>query len=228
VSAERAYQETGEKTLYFVNVTDRPDRMVDRAKRAIDAGASALMVNYNTVGISAISMLADDPDVNVPILGHLDFAGAMYGSPWVGVSSHLILGKLVRLAGADVVVYPSAYGKFPLLSSKHLRIAQALTGHLYDIKPSWPMPGGGVHPGTVHLLYRDMNKDFMVGAGGAVFGHPMGPTAGAQALRHAIDAAVDGVSVAAKAEQHPELKAALTEWGMAQEGVRGPYDLMEG
>jgi 2,3-diketo-5-methylthiopentyl-1-phosphate enolase len=226
-SAERAFDEMGEKTLFFVNITDRPDRMLERAKRALDAGASALMVNYNTVGISAMSMLAEDPDLNVPILGHLDYSGALYGSPWVGVSSHLILGKLARLAGADVVVYPSSYGKFPLLSSKHLKIASALTSRLYDIKPSWPMPGGGVHPGTVHLLYRDMKNDFMVGAGGAVHGHPMGPTAGARALRRAIDAAVDGVDVTERAKEHPELKAALQEWGVAEEGVVGPYDLME-
>ncbi len=226
-AAERAYEETGEKTLYFVNVTDRPDRMVERAKRAVEAGATAMMVNYNTVGISALSMLADDPDIDVPLLGHLDFSGALYSSPWVGVSSHLVLGKLARLAGADVVVYPSSYGKFPLLSSKHLKIAQALTDRFYHIKRTWPMPGGGIHPGMVHLLYRDMGRDFMVGAGGAVHGHPMGPSAGARALRQAIDAAVEGIPVTVKAKEHPELEGALGMWGVSEEGVKGPYDLME-
>lgn len=225
-AARRSYEETGEKTLYFVNVTDRPDRLVQNAKKALEAGASALMVNYLVVGISALSMLADDPEVNVPILAHLDFSGAYYCSPWSGVSSHLVLGKLPRLAGADIVVYPSPYGKFPLLPAKHLRIAQALTDKFYGLKRSWPMPGGGVQPGMVQALHDDMGNDFMVGAGGAVHGHPMGPTAGAQALRRAIDAAVDGLPVEEAAEKHPELKAALKLWGVTKPGVKGAYDLM--
>ncbi len=119
-AAQAVYEKTGHKTLYFANITDRPDRLVQNAYRAIEAGASALMVNYLVVGISALSMLADDPNINVPILAHLDFSGAMYAAPWSGVSSHLVLGKLPRLAGADVVVYPCPYGKFPFLASKHL------------------------------------------------------------------------------------------------------------
>ncbi len=227
-AARKVYEETGQKTLYFVNITDRADRLVDNARRAIEAGATALMVNYLVVGISALSILADDPDINVPILAHLDFSGVMYGSPWSGLSSHLVLGKLPRLAGADIVVYPSAYGKFPLLQAKHLRIAQSLTDHFYNIKRAWPMPGGGVQPGMVPLLYADMHQDFMVGAGGAVHGHPMGPAAGARALRQAIDAAVNGIAIEKMAEQHPELKAALEQWGVSKIGLKGEYDLMKG
>lgn len=226
-AARRAYEETGQKTLYFVNITDRADRLVENARRALDAGATGLMVNYLVVGISALSILADDPEISVPILAHLDFSGSMYGAPWVGLSSHLVLGKLPRLAGADIVVYPSPYGKFPLLQAKHLRIAQSLTDRFYQIKPIWPMPGGGVHPGMVPLLYADMNKDFMVGVGGGIHGHPMGPAAGARALRQAIDAVVAGIPVEEMAQKQPELETALKTWGIARAGVKGGYDLME-
>lgn len=226
-AAKRAHDETGQRTLFFVNITDRPDRLVENAKRALEAGASALMVNYIVVGISALSMLADDPAIDVPILAHLDFSGAIYGSPWSGVSSHLVLGKLPRLAGADIVVYPSPYGKFPFLAAKHLRIAQSLTDRFHDLKAVWPMPGGGVHPGMVPLLFADMGRDFMVGAGGAVHGHPMGPAAGATALRQAIDAVCAGVSWRTAAEAHPELRAAVAAWGIDEPGRRTHYDLME-
>ena len=227
VAAKAVYEETGHKTLYFVNITDRADRLAQNAYRAIEAGASALMVNYVVVGISALSILADDPNINVPILAHLDFSGAMYGAPWSGVSSHLILGKLPRLAGADVVVYPSPYGKFPLLASKHLRIAQSLTDRFHTVARAWPMPGGGVHPGMVPLLFKDMGRDFMVGAGGAVHGHKLGAAAGARALRQAIDASMQGISLTV-AEGQPELQAALSQWGIVESGVKGAYDLMQG
>ncbi len=227
-AAKAVYEKVGHKTLYFVNITDRADRLVQNAYRAIETGANALMVNYVVVGISALSILADDPNINVPILAHLDFSGAIYGAPWSGVSSHLILGKLPRLAGADVVVYPSPYGKFPLLASKHLRIAQSLIGQFYDVARTWPMPGGGVHPGMVPLLFKDMGVDFMVGAGGAVHGHPLGAAAGARALRQAIDASLQGLSLTDAAEERPELQAALRQWGIVERDAKSAYELRQG
>jgi 2,3-diketo-5-methylthiopentyl-1-phosphate enolase len=225
-AAKRAFEETGHKTLYFVNITDRPDRLVENARRALDAGASALMVNYLVVGISALSMLADDPSINVPVLAHLDYSCAMYAAPWSGVSSHLVLGKLPRLAGADLVVYPSPYGKFPFLASKHLRIAEALTDRFHGIKRIWPMPGGGVHPGMLPLLFGDLGNDFIVGTGGAVFGHPAGPAAGARALREAIDLVMAGASLQKDGSEFPELRSSLDLWGISEAGVVGPYELM--
>ena len=113
-AAARAFEETGHRTLYFVNITDRPDRLVTNAHAAIEAGATGLLVNHVTVGVSALAMLAEDPAVNVPILGHLAFAGGLYAAPWTGVSSHLVLGRLPRLAGADASIYPCPYGSLPV------------------------------------------------------------------------------------------------------------------
>jgi 2,3-diketo-5-methylthiopentyl-1-phosphate enolase len=211
-AAQAVYEQTGHQCLYFVNITDRPDRLVQNAYRAVEAGASALMVNYLTVGISALSMLADDPNINLPIMAHLNFSGAMYASPWSGVSSHLILGKLPRLAGADVVVYPNPYGKFPLQRSKYLRIAQALTCPMYNLPPIWPAPGGGVHPGMLPALFDELGLDFIIGSGGAIYGHPMGPAAGAIAFRQAITAILEQVPLDQAAAGLPELQAALGLW----------------
>jgi 2,3-diketo-5-methylthiopentyl-1-phosphate enolase len=211
-AAHAVFEETGQRTLYFVNITDRPDRLVQNAHRAVEAGASALMVDYLTVGISALSMLADDPAIAVPIMGHLAFSGALYAAPRTGVSSHLVLGKLPRLAGADVVVYPSPYGTLQFTRSKQIRLARALTEPFHGIRPTLPAPGGGLHPGMVPRLFDDLGSDFAIGAGGAVHGHPMGATAGARAFRQAIDAVVETRPLAEAAGQHLELAAALDRW----------------
>lgn len=150
------YEETGHKVLYTPNITDGALNVLDNARRAIDAGANAIMINYLTVGISAMQGLAEHPDINVPIMAHLDFAGTMYESPVSGMSSHLILGKLARMAGADMVVYPSPYGKFPLLRERYLQIGYHLNGSWCNIKRVFPMPGGGVMPNCVHAIYRDL------------------------------------------------------------------------
>jgi 2,3-diketo-5-methylthiopentyl-1-phosphate enolase len=206
------HEETGHRMISFVNITERPDRLVANAYRAIEAGASGLMVDFLTVGISALSMLADDPAIDVPILGHLAFAGAIYAAPWTGVSSHLILGKLPRLAGADIIVYPSPYGSLTFSRSKHLRLAQAMTAPFHGIRPTLPAPGGGLHPGWVPALLADLGTDQALGVGGAIHGHPMGTAAGARAHRQAIDVALSGRSLDDGATEHPELATALDTW----------------
>ena len=211
-AAQAAFEETGHRTLYFVNITDRPDRLVSNAYRAIEAGASALMVDFVTVGTSALSMLADDPAIAVPIMGHLAFAGAIYASPWSGVSSHLVLGKLPRLAGADIIVYPSPYGTLQYARSKHLRLAQVMTDPFYAIRRTVPTPGGGLHAGFARRLFDDRGIDYALGAGGAIHGHPMGAAAGARAIRQAMDAATRGEALSEAAVANPELAAALALW----------------
>ncbi|MBI5968045.1 MAG: 2,3-diketo-5-methylthiopentyl-1-phosphate enolase [Deltaproteobacteria bacterium] len=211
---KEVFARTGERTIYTVNVTDRPDRMKMNAKRAVDGGVNGLMVNYLTAGISALQALAEDPAIHVPILAHLDFAGAFYQSPYSGLSSHLVLGKLARLAGADMVVYPSYYGKFPFLKERYVRIAHHLTELFYHIKPTFPIPGGGVHAGMVPFMLEELGNDSVIAAGGAVHGHPDGAVAGAKALRQAVEAAMSGLGLEEAAKEHRELKSALDLWGI--------------
>lgn len=225
--ARQVFEETGHKVLYTVNITDRADRVRDNARRAIDAGVNALMINYLTVGISALQALAEDPEINVPILAHLDFAGTMYESPISGLSSHLVLGKLARLAGADIVVYPSPYGKFPFLKERYLQIGHHLLGRWQHLKPAFPMPGGGVMPAVVPAIIQDLGSDCILGAGGAIHGHPMGPVAGGMAMRQAIDAAMNGIPLREAAESWPELKAAVDAWGLMEEAQKGLFEIKQ-
>jgi len=71
-----------------------------------------------------------------------------------------------------------------------------------------------VHPGVVARYVRDAGTDVVLGAGGAVQGHPQGPAAGVRAMRQAIDAAVAGRDVRDAAREHPELAAALERFGV--------------
>ena len=217
---KRAYEEKGERTLYAVNITDRVDKIKENAQKAISAGANCLMLNYLTAGISALRILAEEKSIQVPILAHLDFAGTMYESHNSGISSHLVLGKFPRLAGADIVVYPCPYAKFLLLREKHIKIAFALRTPLYHLKPTFPMPGGGVHPGMLPTLMQDIGTDWIVGAGGAVHGHPMGATAGAKALRQAIDAMMAGIPLEEAIKEHKELKASIDAWGIHEKAEK--------
>jgi 2,3-diketo-5-methylthiopentyl-1-phosphate enolase len=214
---EKADAEKGERTLYTVNITDRVDRLRDNAMRAINAGANAVMVNYIASGLSALRMLADDPEINVPILGHATAGGSMIVSPYSGISAHLMMAKLPRMAGADIVNDLVPYGKLPILKSKYVRIAQVCRGKLGNLKPIFPNAVAGTYPGNVPEVMADLGKDCILGAGGGIHGHPMGPKAGAIAMRQAIDAVMQGVPLEEASRDQPELRAAIATWGVWDE-----------
>lgn len=211
-AARQAYEETGEKTLYTINISDEIPQVFENAKRAIELGANALMLNYLVVGFPVLRALAEDPDINVPILGHMDLAGALYESPWHGISSHLVLGKLPRLAGADIVVFPAPYGKAPVLKPKYINTAKNLSFPLYHVKPTFPMASGGLTPAMVPQAVQDLGPHIVIGTGAGIHAHPMGPTAGARAFRQAIDATMKGHSLEEAAQEHQELQVALEAW----------------
>ena len=213
MEAERqVYEETGEHTLYTVNVTDEVPQVFENARRAVELGCNALMVNYLATGFPVLRALAEDPDMAVPILGHMDVAGAYYMSPYHGVSSHLILGKLPRLSGADIVVFPAPYGKAPVIKDKFVNVARNLAFPLYDIKPTFPMASGGITPSMVPKVMKDVGHDIVIGSGGGIHAHPQGPVAGGKAFRAAIDATMEGIPLKDAAQAHPELAAALEAW----------------
>ncbi|MBU7013678.1 MAG: ribulose 1,5-bisphosphate carboxylase [Theionarchaea archaeon] len=208
-AADRAEEEKGEKTLYAVNVTDRIPKVLENAEKAIELGTNCIMVNYLTAGISVLRALADDPSITVPILTHMDFAGALYESPVSGVASPIVLGKLPRLAGADVIVFPAPYGKAPYLKERYVQTAKTMTYPFHDIPPVFPMPSGGIAQPMVDELINDLGRDIVIGAGGAIHAHPMGPAAGSRAFRQAIDAVMEGRSIDEAAEEHEELAQSI-------------------
>src|SRR5512137_525728 len=209
---KQVFEEKGEHTLYTVNITDRVPKVLENAKRAVELGVNALMVNYLAVGIDVMRAITEDPAINVPVLGHMDVAGAMYMSPLDGLSSHLVLGKLPRLAGADIVVIPAPYGKAPVLVDKFQNVAKNLTYPLYHLKPTFPMPSGGITQPMLPKLMQELGNDIVIGSGGGIHAHPQGPVAGGKAFRQAIDATMKGIPLKEYAKDHPELDAVMKMW----------------
>lgn len=219
---DKAKEETGEETIYAVNITAGPTKIFENAQKAIDSGANGLMINYLTVGLPVVRELAADPSIKVPILGHMDFAGVYYESSMSGISSFLMMGKLARLVGLDALVYPSAYSKAPFIRDKYLGCAKALRYPFGKLKPVLPMPSGGVTPGIALRLIKDLGTDIMIGAGVGIHSHPQGTRSGAIAFRQVIDIGMKDLSEALEdledylddhEDEYQELKQALDSWG---------------
>lgn len=221
----KVYEETGKHTLYAVNITDVPSSILDNAKVAIESGGNMLMICHLTAGLGTVQDLVQSAGFNLPILAHPDFAGAISWSHRTGISSHLSIGKLPRLCGVDVSAYPMCYGRMPITKEKYLKIALALRAPFYDMKPAWPQVGGALHPGMVKLVMDDLGNDFILGAGGSVSAHPLGPKAGVKALLQAVEAIRDGREILNAAEEHKELQVAIETWGIVSEDKRAVHAL---
>lgn len=217
-AARRAEAETGQKLLYAVNLTGPTSSLAANARKAIDAGANALLFNVLAYGYDVLHELSSDKSINVPIAAHPAMAGAIYPSPHYGIGASLLLGKLMRLAGADLVLFPSPYGSVVMPKEENLAVKDALLEPLYDLKKSFPVPSAGIHPGLVPLILKDFGTDVVVNAGGGIHGHPMGTAAGGQAFRQAITATLNGVPLRAAAEQagNEALQAAISAWGIKE------------
>lgn len=226
-AAREAEQQTGQKLLYAVNVTGKTSGLIDQAKRAIDAGANALLFNVLAYGFDALHELSAHPDITVPIAAHPAMAGALYPSAYYGIDASVLLGKLLRLAGADLVLFPSPYGSVVMPKEENLAIRHALVTHkasdylhlseaALTLKSSFPVPSAGIHPGLVPLIIQDFGQDVIVNAGGGVHGHPLGTAAGGHAFRQAMDAVAQGMTLqeAAVLPNHEPLKKAIELWGV--------------
>jgi 2,3-diketo-5-methylthiopentyl-1-phosphate enolase len=208
---DKAEQETGHKTLYMASITDEVDRVADKARRAVRAGATGLLFAYSG-SLSALKVLADDPQVNAPILLHVSHMLGM-----LPTMSFPVLSKLCRLCGADMMLTPSLWSSLQVCSvEEELRTSQTLRAPFYNIKRTWPMPAAGMYPGVVEALIQEHGIDFIVPAGGGILGHPMGYKAGAMAFRQAIDAVLQGMTLHEAAQKYPEFRAAAETWGIRE------------
>jgi len=206
---KKAEKETGKKVIYLVSVTDDVDRLNEKARRAVKNGANGLLLTYSA-GYSALKALATDPKVNVPILLHVSHMVALLPS-----ISFIVLAKFARICGADMTLVPTVWSSYQVASLEEgLRAVHALQQQLGNIKRTWPVPGGGLHPGLVTHLISEYGTDIILATGGGLLGHPEGATAGAKAMRQAVDAAMQDRDLMEAAADNPELKKAIEQWGV--------------
>ncbi|MCY9759683.1 2,3-diketo-5-methylthiopentyl-1-phosphate enolase [Paenibacillus alvei] len=217
-AAAAAEQITGKKLLYAVNLTGPTFSLREQALRAIEAGANALLFNVLSYGYDVLHGLSQDPDITVPIAAHPALAGAYYPAKEHGIAAPLLLGKLMRLAGADLVLFPSPYGSVTMPKEETQGIRQALTSTAESLesihKRSFPVPSAGIHPGLVPLIIQDFGTEVVVNAGGGIHGHPLGTASGGQAFVDAIDAVMKGDTLEQRAVVSEPLAAAIGLWGV--------------
>lgn len=222
---EKAEKETGEKKEYMGNITAPVSEMKKRADYLIGKGSNYVMIDIITIGWSALQEMREylegkDVVIHCHRAGHAAFTRNRKH----GVSM-LTVAKLTRLIGGDQLhIGTAGVGKMEGDEEKVLRIEEAVetkktTGSEYKLKQDWKnikktfaVASGGLHPGDIPGLVERMGKDIVAQFGGGCHGHPDGTEAGARAIRQACGAVMDGRSLDEAASGNKELKRALEKW----------------
>jgi ribulose-bisphosphate carboxylase large chain len=203
----RFEDETGVRKMYLANITDEVHRLIELCDDAVSGGANALMLNAMATGISAVRMVRRHAEV--PLVSHFDFLAPFTSVPTFGVHSKVIT-KLQRIAGFDVIIMPGFGERMKIPETEVLECVEACFEPLGRLKKSLPVPAGSQWAGSTGFLFEKLETvDFGIVPGRAVFGHPMGPEAGARSLTQGWEAVQKGISIEEYSRNHRELKEAI-------------------
>jgi ribulose-bisphosphate carboxylase large chain len=138
----RANDKSGLNAVYMPSINAPYDLLDERVEAAIDAGAGALLVLPGITSFDQMRHLATK--VDVPIMGHPAFLGSYSASPTNGIAHGKLYGTMMRLAGADLSVYPNYGGRFSFSRDECREVVRSLTEPLGELRAAFPSPGGGM------------------------------------------------------------------------------------
>jgi ribulose-bisphosphate carboxylase large chain len=218
----RAEEETGERKVYMPNVTAETMEMLKRAEFVLKNGGRYAMVDILTCGFSGLQTLRN-ADLGLVLHAHRAGHAMLTRNKKHGVTM-LTLAKIARLIGIDQLHIGAIVGKMEGSKDEIIDIkngieetsvskhGSVLSQDWYGIKPVFAVCSGGLHPGHIPSLVNYLGKDIIIQAGGGVHGHPDGTQKGAIAMRQAVEAVMQGLSLQEYARDHGELKTALKKW----------------
>jgi len=167
-AVQEAAHAAGTRSVYMPALNVPAGALVDAAHEAKAAGAGALLVLPGLVGLDAMRALADDDSLALPIMSHPSFLGSHVVSPDQGIDHGILLGLLLRLAGADISVFPNHGGRFSFTPQQCLDIRDRAAQPLGAIAPSWPSPGGGMSVERIPEMIEFYGRDVALLIGGAL------------------------------------------------------------
>lgn len=207
-----AADRTGKKAMVAFNLTGDLDKMRRRHDLVLAQGGTCVMVCLNSVGLVGLHELRRH--AQVPIHAHRAGWGYLNRSPAIGWD-YGPWQKLWRLAGADHLHVNGLRNKFSEPDDSVIAAARAVLAPATDAAamPAMPVFSSGQTGLQAHDTYAALGcADLIHTAGGGIFGHPQGVSAGVEALRASWDAAIAGVPLRSHAQEVPALAAALEFW----------------
>lgn len=176
------------RSLYFANIGGHGDQVRDLAMYAKEVGAHGVLLIPGLFGFDSINRLAQDPEFGLPIMAHPSHLGPYVLSCDFGYSHAMLFGDLMRLAGADISVFPNHGGRFGFLVEECESIISACRDDAGPGRPILPAPGGGMSLERLPDMMRLYGEDCVYLLGGSLlrYGENIGHAI------HQMRAALDG------------------------------------
>ncbi len=205
--SEEAEKVTGRKTLYIPHINGPVDKLIEKAKKGVEAGAKGFLINLIPYGFDILQRLSEEVDAF--FVAYPSFSGVIFREKHTGIRPSVFFGKFLRLIGADIVMFPSPYGETPMEHTDATETAENLRRDWEHLNPSFPCPTGNISIKNLKTAFRDFGNQTVFSPEEAVYTHPDGSQAGVKAFRDALDCLVSGVSEEECASTSPELEKLL-------------------
>ncbi len=168
-AANAVRQARGDATraLYFPNLGGSIARLVEDAFYAKEAGADGVIIIPGLLGFDAIHALAQNREFTLPIMAHPSFLGPHVLSADTGFTHAMIFGTMMRLAGADISIFPNFGGRFSFTQDECVSIVTACRAENGPGQVILPSAGGGMtvdRMPELRTLYGD-NCVYLLGGG---------------------------------------------------------------
>ena len=150
---------TGNRTVYLPSLSGHLGQMRKQIEICRAVGVKGVLVAPMIAGVSTFhALVRENPDF--AFMGHPALTGPGYIAP------PFLFGKLLRLWGADAVVFANYGGRFGYTPGTCKALAVTALGPLGDLKAVVPVPAGGMTLARVPEMLAFYGKDVMLLIGG--------------------------------------------------------------
>jgi len=157
----RVPRQDDQPTLYVPSLSGDLDAMRGQLQALAQVGIETVLIAPMVVGLATFHALVKEHPT-IAFIAHPSMAGAARIAP------ALLLGKLFRMLGADAVVFPNHGGRFGYSLETCHQLAQAARCDWQGIRPSVPVPAGGMTPERVPEMLDFYGADTMLLIGGGL------------------------------------------------------------
>jgi ribulose 1,5-bisphosphate carboxylase large subunit-like protein len=197
----------GKRFLFAPHITTDPDRLMEYARVAVEAGANALMFSpYYGGGFPRIAEIVEKLDV--PVYAHTAGMNVTTGSATWGMDPRVTY-LLAGLYGAAFMQLTTTRGYLRPDDGEKGTILETLTRHGLEGAGGMTLAiAGGLGPANIGMNMEVLGREGrMFLAGTSVYSHPDGPGAGVRAIIQAYRAYADeGITDTEKLKEYAKAK----------------------
>jgi len=175
----------GHRARYFAHVSGGPEGTVERYERAGKLGADGAMICPHITGLPMLDRLARHPSP-LPVIAHPSLSGTLTAHPEEGMTPDFLYGQLWRALGADLVVFASPRGRFPMGEDEGRAVCEGARTTRFPFRRAFPTPAGGMQLDALDRHRERYGPDTVFLIGGSLHQHPGGLRSAARAFSQGV------------------------------------------